>query len=114
MGNKKSTITLILVFTGLITVYALVNMRTQSTYKDLNNQIDSLQNTIERNQEIIESYDETIETIKDSIVRLDTKVAENNKQIEQLDKEYDEKFDSIATLYTSELQEYVSNRYKDK
>lgn len=111
---KKTHITLIVILISILFVYITISMRTQTTYKDLNKQIDSLQHSIEINHTIIESYDEKIEIIKDSIVKLDNKVAENNKQIENLDKEYDKKFDSIATFYSSDFQEYISKRYENK
>lgn len=111
---KKSHITLIIILCGLIGVYVTVNMRTQSTYKDLNNQLDSLQHSIEVNQTIIESYDEKIELIEDSIVKLDNRVADNKKQIQKLNDEYDKKFDSISTFYSSDFEEYISKRYENK
>lgn len=114
MNNKKSKITFIIILFVIVSVYSVINIRTQKSYDNLNTQIDSLQSAIRENQEIIESYDETIETIKDSIVELDNKVAENNKKIEKLDKEYDEKFDSISTFYSSDFQEYISKRYENK
>ena len=112
--NKKSKAIIVLILAGLISVYALVNFRTQSSYENLNVQIDSLQHSIEENQLIIESYDETIKVIKDSIQRLDRRVVNNNKQIENLNKEYDKKLDSVTNLYSSELQDYVSNRYRNR
>ena len=36
------------------------------------------------------------------------------KQIEKLNQEYDQKFDSIASLHSSDLQIYVSKRYGTK
>lgn len=113
-NNKKPKAIFILILAGLISVYAVVNFRTQSSYENLNEQIDSLQNSIKENQLVIESYDETIKTIKDSITKLDRKVANNNKQIEKLNQEYDQKFDSIASLHSSDLQIYVSKRYGTK
>ena len=112
--DKKPKAIIVLILAGLISVYAIVNFRTQTSYKDLNVQIDSLQNSIEENKLVIESYDETIKTIKDSIVKLNRRVVNNNKQIENLNKEYDQKLDSITNLYSSELQNYVSNRYGGK
>lgn len=111
---KKSRVIFLFILGGLIAIYSTVNFRTQSTYENLNKEIDSLQTSIKENHEKIEQYDKTIEVIKDSIVKLDNRVEENNKQIEKIEKEYDEKLDSIGSLYSSELQLYVSKRYKDK
>lgn len=112
--KKNSILLYVIIMILAVIMYNTFNSKNNNSFKDLNNQIDSLENSIENNKKIIESYDEKIEIIKDSIVKLDNKVEENNKSIKKLDQEYEERFDSISNFYGSELQEYVSNRYKDK
>jgi peptidoglycan hydrolase CwlO-like protein len=112
MNSSKTTFIIILVM--LLSVYFTVNFRTQSTYKDLNKQIDSLEHSVSVNNTIIESYDKKMDIIRDSIIQIDNKIVVIKDSIAKLDKEYDKKFDSITSFYSSDLQEYVANRYKDK
>lgn len=114
METKKSKIIFILVLIIIGGIYTTININAQFLNQDLKEQVNSLQDSIKKNQMILESYGKTIQTMEHSFTKLKNKIDVHNKEIEKLNKKYNEKFDTITTFYPFELQEYVSKRYKDK
>lgn len=105
---------IVIMILAVIAYNTFHNSRDKRAFKELDKQIDSLETSIENNEKVIESYDQKMEVIRDSVEVLDNRVEENNKKLEKIDQEYEQKFDSISNFYSSELQEYVARRYKDK
>lgn len=91
---------------------------TSSTYTplyiELSKQIKELKTDIQRNQRTIETYNSNIKSIKDSISALNYQIENNNRKIQSLKVLYNEKMDSIVKFSSSDIELYISNRYRNK
>lgn len=78
----------------------------------LQNQIDSLSNKITEFKEVNDSLDNNIHNLNDSLFSLQSVIINKSNQIYKLEKAYAKKIENINNYTVSDINEYLTNRYK--
>tara|TARA_A100001201_G_scaffold101731_1_gene87372 strand:+ start:12 stop:386 length:375 start_codon:yes stop_codon:yes gene_type:complete len=78
----------------------------------LQNQIDSLTNKVTDFKNERDSLDNNINNLNDSLFSLQSEIATKSNQINKLKKEYAKKVQHINNYTVNDINEYLTNRYK--
>lgn len=88
------------------------NSKLDQENKQYQHEIDSLSKVISNNATLIQESIKRSESFNDSIIALNVKIAEADKKIATIKKDYNEKIKSINNFSSNDIERFITDRYK--